>query len=338
MAVISKQNILWLALSLGLTLSGNAHADPALVDAQLPGEIYSGQKVEFKLTLEWPEKEGKFEFKTPKAIDLENFEILEKGQSLETHASDSGPISRLVLIYEMQASAQGRGKISSFNVLYRKPHTLSWNSIQIPSVIVDIKHGLPVKKIIKLTAITLAIIFPFMIWFIRARSAEQKHEKNFQGDPRQQIYAKAAIKFSRFISGYTASFLEELLSDWSSEIMKVIMAYYDIPIHTSTTPEILKELRARNVTAEGLHEIEDILASLERSRLATAEIIKELRDRNIANDDLQEIGSIFSQLSHLKFATESTSSKELEKLRIALLTFAKSKIIVGPSDFTNYMK
>jgi hypothetical protein len=338
MAVISKQNALCLAFFLGLTLSGNAQADPALVNEELPGEIYSGQKVEFKLTFEWPEKEGKIEFKTPKTLDLVNFEILDEDQLLDTHPSDSGPVSRLFLVYQMQASGQGQAKINSFNVLYRRPHTLTWNSIQTPSVLVDIKHGLPIKKIIKLTAITLAIIFPFALWFIRARSSEQKHEKDFQSDPRQQVYANAAIKFSHFISGYTASSLEALLSDWSSELLKVIIACYDIPTHISTTPEILKELRARNIPAIGLHEIEDILGMLERSRMATAEIIKELRDKNISDSDLQEIGSIFSQMSHLKFATESTSSRELEKLRLALLAFAKNKIIVGPSDFTNYMK
>ena len=315
---------------MGLTIASGAFAEPVLVDAQFPGEVYNGQKVNLSLTYEWPKKEGWVEFKTPEVIDLINFKVEDQYQSLESRNSDSGPISRLSITYQLQATDLGQGKILSFTILYRKPHASTWSMLKTPNVMVEIKQGVPIKKILKLTGITIAIILPFAFWFIRARTKERKHEVSFQNDPKQQIYANAAIKFSRFISGYTVTFLEGLLSEWSSEILKVIMACYDIPGDAATPHEILKELRTRDIPADSIREIEDIFKRLALSKQTAAEMINERPEIDLAEGDwdLERDGQ----------KPETRASISLEKLRLTLYGYTKSKITVGPSDFSNYMK
>lgn len=298
MAPISKRNVLWPALFLGLILSSSAWADPVLKDVSCPlDNIYEGQKVAFKLTFEWPAEEGEYEIKVPQDIGLKNIKLIDLSRSQETHSSDSGPVSRFVLIYQIMPLKKGQGTISGLNILSRKSGTLTWQTISVPTIIVNIKAALPIKKILILVTIPLAIVFPFALWFIRGSWAERKHEKSFQSDPKQQFYANAMGTFISFTSGYNASSLQALLSEWSTELMNVAMTCYDIPIRPTTKSEILKELGTKDIPANELHEIE----------------------------------GLFDSLEHLRFSTETAlTSQKLEKLRLSLLRYVKGKIITGP--------
>ncbi len=304
MAQIVKRTALYILLFLVLACLPSAWADPALEGAQLPADIYQDQKVELKLTIEWPASEGAYEFKSPDDIKFSNFQLLDHGQSQDTYSGSSGPTSRLALTYQIMPITAGQGMVSSFEVRYRKSRGSSWNKIRTPNILVDIKPGLPIKMILILTSITLAIIIPFALWLFRSSAVEKEHEKKFQNDPKQQVYANAALKFDDFISGYNATALKTLLSEWSSELLRVIFTCHDIPLHSASRSEVLNELAAKN----------------------------------IPESEIEEIKTLFSNLERLKFSADSMTSSELEGIRDTLLRYTRSKIVVGPSDFTNYLK
>jgi len=293
-----KRNVLWFSLILGLTLSGSVWAAPVLKDVYFPQDIYANKEVQFKYTFEWAADEGPYEIKAPQNLGLKNMELLDLGQSQETYSTDSGPVSRLVLIYRVETKTAGQGTINSFHVLYRKPRAMTWGKIPVPAATVEIKPALPLKRIFILSAIILAIVLPFAIWFISASRAERKHEENFQIDPKQQLYADAVKKFDSLIAGHTRSYLQTLLSEWSDLLLGVVMTYYTIPIRPTTNAGLFQELSAKNIPAGELREIENLVQKLE----------------------------------HFKYSTGAITSDGLEEIRLLLLQYAKGKLNAGSSN------
>ena len=290
----SKRKILWLALIFGFFFSGNAWAGPVLKDRHFPADIYEGQAIKLKLVFEWPAGEGEYEIKSPESVDLENIKFVGLSQAQKTSLSSSGPVSQLTLTYELLPLQTGQGSIDPFVVLYRKPGQGAWKKIPVTKLILEMKPALPWKGIRVLLLILAALVVPVALWFIHASWAEREREKNFKIDPKQQLYADAVKKFNGFICGYTTSYLRTLLSEWSDELTKVVMAYYDIPIRPATQTEIFKELGARNIPA----------------------------------GELQEIKGYFHQIEHLEFSLGNITSDTLEETRLLLLQYANSKIIV----------
>lgn len=289
---ISKRKILWLTLLLGIAFSGAALAKPVLKDTDVPADIYENQETQLKLAFEWPAAEGDYEMKGPETIKVTNLKFLGLSQSQQSSSS----ISRIIQGYRLLPLKKGQGSIAGFDVLYRRPNQAGWNQLSVPSFIMGIKPALPWKKIIILLSILAAIILPFLIWLVAVSWADRKREKSLESDPKQLLYAEAAKIISEFITGYTESSLQTVLSRWSGELTRVVMTYYDIPVRPATKNEILKELRTKNISAGEIQVIEDL----------------------------------FRKVEHLRFSTDVlATSRELEDVRRSLLQYVKGKTIIG---------
>jgi hypothetical protein len=293
----SKLKFLWLVFFAGSLFLGNAWAGPTLKNTHIPADVYEGQAIRLKHVFEWPAEEGEYEFQFPNEIGLHHLQFLGQDQSKKITSSDLGPVFRLTLSYQILPSTAGQGSIDGFNVLYRKKDSATWNTLAVPSVLIDIKKGLSEKWILILISVLIAIALPFMIWVIRATLSEQKQEQNFKSDPKQQIYASSAKIFENLITGHAGPYVRSLTAEWSYEFTKVVMACYDLPVQVVGRDAIVSELETRNIPPEELHET------------------KRLLDR----------------LEDLKFATELTSSIELEKTRLLLLQYVKNRITVNPT-------
>ena len=293
--LISRGKVLWVALFLGIILSGNAWGAPVLSKVNLPETISEGQEVPLQFVFEWPAYEGEYEIKPPQDVDVNNIKILGLSQSQETASSGSRPISRLTLSYRLLPGKPGQGSVLGFDVLYRNPTYGMWKKIPVPPVVMDIKSALPWKRILIMISIPIVLILPFALWFFKASRADRKLEEIFLSDPKQQLYADAANVFGSFVTGYTEALLRTILSGWSAELTKVVMTCYDIPIRHATKTEVLKELGAKKIPAGEFREIEDL----------------------------------FNKLEQLNFSTRGATGHELEKIRLSLLQYVKGKIIIG---------
>lgn len=284
-------------LLFGLILSGNVSAELVLKEALLSPDLYEGKEARLKLIFEWPAQEGAYEFRTPHDIKLQNLKLLDVSQTQETFLSSAGPVSRLILSYQMLPIERGQGTIHRFNILYRKPGAPKWETMPVPTTLVKINPPLSRAGIVILITLVTLVLLSFAILFFRASRIERKDEESAPRDPKQQIYSEAEEKLNGFITGHTASYIRTLLSDWSSELKKVVMTYFDIPVRSATKTEILKELSARNLPA----------------------------------GEIAEIDEFFKKLEHMMFSPGDMTSDELEQLRRSLLQYVKGKTILGKS-------
>jgi hypothetical protein len=281
MRTLSSHKVLWLALLLSFTLSGKCWADPQVTHARISESLYAGQNAELQFTIEWPTSEGTYEFSPPKDIRLINFNLLRQGQAIQKDSRNSGLISRIVLTYAIMPRDPGQGMIPSLEIRYRKARATSWKRIQTPPILATIKPGLPLKTILILTSIIVAMVLPFAILVIRRSWADRKYERMFQNDRKQQIYAAAVRKFDKLISGYTEYDLKEYLSEFSDELMKVIMTFYEIPVRPATTAQLLDELTAKNISDDEMEEITDLWKRLDHLRF--------LPDMQLTSKELETI-------------------------------------------------
>jgi hypothetical protein len=289
-----KRKILWLALGLGFLFAGNGWAAPVLAGTHFPADIHEGQTMQLKLVFEWPAEEGEYEIQSPSDIELENLKFVNLSQTQKIATANSVPVIRLILTYEFLPTQKGQGSIGFFNVLYRQTDQGSWRKIPIAKLFVEIKPALSWKGVIVLLLILTGLVVPTGIWVISVRQAEREREKNFKVDPKQQIYEEAAKKFSYLVAGYTPAFLRNLLSEWAEELKRVVVTYYDLPIQHVTQTAIFTKLA----------------------------------DKNIPEGELQEIKDYFNQLEHLKCTPGDITTDSLEKLRLSLLHYAHSKIVL----------
>jgi hypothetical protein len=290
----SRRKILWLALFLvGCFFLGNTWAAPVLKDMHFPADIYEGQAVQLKLVFEWPAEEGEFEIQPPAEIGLNNIKFLGLNRSKETSSSDSGPVSRVTLAYELLPLQTGQGTVGRFDVLYRKPQE-AWKKISVSSLVLEIKPPLAWKWILILLAILATIVIPVAAWFLRSTSIQRERERNFKVDPKQELYKNAVKKFNEYITGHTEDYFRTFLSGWSEELVKVILTHYDVPLRPATPTELLKGLKARQIPA----------------------------------GELQEIKSFFDRLEQMQISAWSMTTAEIEKMRLSLLQYTQCKIIL----------
>ena len=269
-----------------------ALAAPVFKDAAQPGDIYEGQKVQLKLNFEWPASEGDYELKIPKDITLHNFEFLGQDQSLKISSSGLVSIVQCVLICELLPSAAGQGRIDSFYLLYRKSESAAWHTLAVPGLQVTIKPALPVKQILVLSAVFLAIVLPLALWLIQSSAATQRHERDHPEDPKQAVYQNAVKVFENLISGVTGAYFRGLAADWFYEFTRVVITYHDLPAQLVTKAELIKGLAAKNVSAE----------------------------------EIEKVGDLWDSIEPFKSASDLTGGIELEQIRLLLLQYVKGKI------------
>lgn len=279
-------------MALGASASDGFATGPKTSVMVSDQDVYLDQLVSIEAKLTWPQSEGVYKFMEPE-IATENLEFDHDSRSEETYMAGGRPWQRATLTYYFKPQAAGAAALKHIKIAYLNTQTQESGTITLIRT-VDFKVHPSQRAGFWLISMVLIVVVILVGGGVLAMWSSKRSGDKIQRDQvrTEKNELDAVLGKIQNASGTTQ---KEVVFDWAKQFKIFVIHQYGLP----------------------------------KTLMTETDTLEAIKGANLPQTERMKVEQLFEGLSAAKFTSKDLNDEEFHRLQNALISFIKSKQIVG---------